>query len=103
MNHDYASGSLANNATRTLRDPLPVPQPVPAAVGSLTNATERLHDRLTALQQRLEGILAPLPPAGVTSGEKLARHSLALMIESEAGKVNEAAERVDLLISRLEL
>lgn len=84
--------------------PQPALQPVSGAVASLGDATARLHERLTVLTQRLEVILAPLPPAGVADAAgKLARHSLALQIESEAGKVSHASDRVDALISRLEI
>lgn len=98
MNATQTYPATANNATVGQAGPR-----VPGAIASLGDATGRLHERLTNLLQRLEPILAPLPPASVGEGSKLARHSLALQIESEADKVNNASDRVDSLISRLEI
>ena len=81
----------------------PTPQPVVGACEALANAGDMLHDRITALEQRLSAILSPLPPAGVAEGKPSTRHSLALQIESEASKVCSAVERIEQLINRLEL
>lgn len=91
--------------SRSYDNPVPTAaSPVSGAINTLNNATDGLHERLTALTQRLESILAPLPPAGVGEvANKLARHSLALQIESEAGKVAAASDRIDGLLQRLEI
>lgn len=102
MTYGHAISSTANNANPTAGAQLA--PPVHAAMASLGDANARLYERLQALTQRLDSVLNPLPPASVgESASKTARHSLALQIESEAGKVNEAADRVDSLISRLEV
>lgn len=82
----------------------PKANPIPAACGELDNSIAFLHDRLSLLEQRLAAVLSPLPPASVGEGKpNTARHSMALMIESSAGGVRAAGDRVDSLINRLEL
>lgn len=83
----------------------PVPSsPVPAAVQSLDRVTAELHDRINGLTQRLEPILAPQPPASVgEQNAKLARHSLALQIDSNVQAINGAISRLEGLMNRLEI
>lgn len=96
------NGNQGYAVNRTADTP-PVPTPVSSAVAQLDAANSRLHERISSLTQRLEHVLAPMGPQGVGENAKLARHSLALQIESEAAKVNGAADRLDDIITRLEL
>lgn len=99
------TGMIANvggQTYATLGAPTPVAA-VPAAVSELDSACARIHDRVSLLEQRLQALLQPLPPAGVGDNAKLARHSLAMQIESSAHSVHAAAERIDSLINRLEV
>lgn len=81
----------------------PVTQAVPGALIGLEETLANLHDRLGLLEQRLNAVLTPPPPASVSDGAKLARHSLALQLDSIAASVAGARDRVDSLINRLEL
>lgn len=78
-------------------------QPIPGALTALDKATERLHQALNNLEQRLGAVLSVPPPAGVEENNKLARHSLALQIDAGAASVNNAANHVEFITSRLEL
>lgn len=79
------------------------PAPVPNALNGLDNQVARMHERLAHLEQRLNIILAPLPPTGVGEAQKMARHSLALQIEAATASLTNAGDRLDSLIERLEL
>lgn len=82
----------------------PVTQPIHAAVASLEKAHHALHDTITALTQRLELILAPLPPPPVgNDATRTPRHSLSLSIDAEANSALVACQRLSDLINRLEL
>lgn len=82
----------------------PAQQPVPGALNALDSQVGNLHDVINSLEQRLGALLSPLPPQGVGEPQgKLARHSLALQIESAAGGVNAAVGRLQSLLNRLEL
>ena len=96
----YAGAQVGyNNAT----NPPVTAAPVCGALIGLDNATVRLHERVSMLEQRLGAVLAPLGPAGVQEASKPARHSLALQIEAGANSINAACDRVDMMISRLEI
>jgi hypothetical protein len=101
-NVGYASGAIIGGGSAAQNG---AGNPVPTALNSMDKAGAYLHDRLTLLEQRLAAVLAPLPPTPVGNDVtgKLARHSLALMIESNAASTAEAAHRIDSLINRLEL
>lgn len=82
----------------------PTQAAIPAAVEKLDKATSNVHDVITTLEQRLASVLAPQPPQGVSDPQaKLARHSLALQIESATASVDGAASRLMNILSRLEL
>lgn len=89
--------TLANCATE------PMPKPIPWAVRHLEGLINELHQTIGFLEERLGQVLAAQPPTGVKDEAKLARHSLALQIDSGACSVDGAAARLQALINRLEL
>lgn len=94
----------ATNSIRATDIPAASPQaPVPSALNEAENNAARLHDRISLLEQRLNSVLSALPPAGVNETAKMARHSLALQIVAQASDIGLAADRIDSIISRLEL
>lgn len=98
---NYGQEKLANAGVASSPPTAPA---ITSAISELNNTHGILHDRITALLQRLEPILAPEPPRPVGNETgKMARHSLALQIESEIGAARIAVERLDAIISRLEL
>lgn len=96
---NYGSNQQTSTAT-----PQPVKAPIVVAVEGMDATTNRLHERLSMLENRLAAVLAPQPPQGVgdTQG-KLARHSLALQLDSANASIAGACDRIDSIINRLEL
>lgn len=95
--HAMTTGRLIPEATTVA--------PVEQELSFLADSIERLHSGLSTLESRLGPALADFPPSPPTATLETRRHGseLANRLVDVDSRINTAAERVGMLLSRLEL
>ena len=79
---------------------------IPRVIGDLQHVTELLHEKLTTLEDRLQGVTRQLAPGDPSTSKDLAHPPEAPIVNtlSEIRKsVDKASQRVDNLLAGLEM